>query len=108
MTLRCSKSERGRKGGRRSFLRDRWRESPQGEKDPGEQTVPTRINRPGSEEEYGFFCESLKRRLKAEVVLRESAGAARGVETLLESQERSKALKGEAQERWELREASKG
>jgi len=32
----------------------------------------------------------------------------RGEETLLRSPKRSKALKGEAHERWELKEASKG
>jgi len=37
-----------------------------------------------------------------------SAGAERGRETFLRSPERRKALKGEAQERWGLKEASTG
>jgi len=41
-------------------------------------------------------------------VSRESAGAERGRVTFFRSSGRSKALKGEAQERWELKEASQG
>jgi hypothetical protein len=50
----------------------------------------------------------LKRRGKAWKVLLRSARVEREEGTLLRSLKRRKALKGEAQERWELKEASKG
>jgi ribosomal silencing factor RsfS len=49
----------------------------------------------------------LKRRCKAEQVLHKSAGAEDLRETSDRSSERTKALKGKAQERWELKDAAK-
>jgi hypothetical protein len=49
----------------------------------------------------------LERQREAEQVLRQSAGAEGPWETMRRTLERMKALKGEAQERWELKDASK-
>jgi hypothetical protein len=77
---------------------------------PREHEPPTRANTSGSTKEDGFSGgrKPLKRRCKAEGVLRLSARAERDEETLPRSPERRKALKGEAHERWRLKHVSKG
>lgn len=102
------------KGGRGTekgdaFRLDPRRESPRGRK-PRRARAPTRINRSGSEKGHGFFGgrKPLERRCKAVKVLQGSAGAEGRRETFYRSPGRRKALKGEAQERWGLKEASEG
>jgi hypothetical protein len=87
-----------------------WRETPERSGIPGEQELPARIKRSGSAKGDGLFGgrKPLKRRCKAEQVLQESAGAEEMSETGSRSPKRRKALKGEAQERGELKEASVG
>jgi len=77
---------------------------------PGEQELPARIKRSGGDKGDGFSDgrKPLERRCKAEQVLQGSAGAERSSETGISSSGRRKALKGEAQERGELKEASEG
>jgi hypothetical protein len=60
--------------------------------------------------ESGFFggIKSLERRFKANSVLNESARTEGEFVRTFRSPKRRKALKGQAQERWELKEASKG
>jgi len=101
------------KGGRGAEKGDAFRpvprrESPRGRK-PRRAKAPTRINRSGSEKGYGFFGGSkpLERRCEAGRVSQQSAGAEGGRETVHRSPERRKALEGEAQERWGLKEAFK-
>jgi len=76
----------------------------------GEQELPTWINDPGSAKGDGFSDgrKPPERRRKAEQVLRGSAGVEGSLETGIRSSERRKALEREAQERWELKEASEG
>jgi hypothetical protein len=86
------------------------REAPERSEVPGEQELPTRLKYSGSAKGDGFFGgrKPLERRCKAEQVLQGSAGAEQGPETGVGSPKRRKALKGEAQERGELKEASEG
>jgi hypothetical protein len=83
---------------------------PERSESPGEQLPLVRVNPPGGIEGDGFSggTNPLKRRCEAEVVLRKSAGAERRGVTRGRSPGRSKALKGEAQERWRLKQAPKG
>jgi hypothetical protein len=64
----------------------------------------------GSEKGYGLSGgrKPLERRCEAVVVLQGSAGAEVDGETDPRSPERRKALKGQARERWGLKEAFKG
>jgi hypothetical protein len=64
----------------------------------------------GSEKGHGFSggIKPLERRCEAGRVSQQSAGAEGGWETIRRSPGRRKALKGEAQERWGLKEAFKG
>lgn len=77
---------------------------------PREQKPPTRRKRLGSKEGDGSVggIKSLERRREAYKVLRQSAGTERGEGTLPRSQTGRKALKGEAQGCWGLKEASEG
>lgn len=77
---------------------------------PGEHEVPTRAKDSGSREGHGFSDgrKPLKHRGKVVEVLSGSAGAEEELERVVRSSGRRKALKGEAQERWGLEEASKG
>jgi hypothetical protein len=71
---------------------------------------PTRRKTSGCDEGNGFpgGIKPLKRRREALRVSRESAGAERRRVTFGRSPGRRKALKGEAYERWELKEAPEG
>jgi len=75
-----------------------------------EQKVPTRAKHLGSKKGHGFLGGSkpLKRRGKVVMVLSGSARTEGGPERDSRSPGRRKALKSEAQERWGLKEASKG
>jgi hypothetical protein len=77
---------------------------------PGEHELPTRIKHLGSVKGDGLIGgrKPLERRCKAEQVLQGSAGAEGSSEMSFRSPMRRKALKGEAQERGELKEASEG
>jgi hypothetical protein len=101
---------KGMAGGVDDFRQGSTAGEPERSEGPGEHEPLARFNPPGSTEGDGFSggIKPLKRRCKAEGVLRESAGAERGEETLPRSPERRKALKGEAHERWRLKQASKG
>lgn len=79
-------------------------------KGPREQMPPTRRKTLGSKEGDGSVggIKPLERRREAYKVLRESAGAERGEGTLPRSLTGRKALKGEAQGCWGLKEASEG
>lgn len=72
--------------------------------------VLTRFKRSGSAEGHGFFggIKTLRRRCKAGEVLYKSVRAEGGPEMVHRPLRRRKALEGEAQERRELKEASKG
>jgi hypothetical protein len=100
---------KGMSGGVDDFRKGSAAGEPERSESPREQEPLTRVNPPGGTKGDGFpgGIKPLKRRCKAEVVLRKSAGAERGEETLPRSPGRSKALKGEAHERWGLKEASK-
>jgi hypothetical protein len=76
---------------------------------PGEQTAPPRPNSPRSKE-CGFFCgiKPLRRRSKALWFWKKTRKWKGKEEILFRPRERRKALKGKAQERWKLKEVSKG
>jgi hypothetical protein len=77
---------------------------------PGEHTAPTRRKTSGGEEGRGFpgGIKPLKRRYEALTGLVGKRRSGWGRETFLRSPGRRKALKGKAQERWELKEALEG
>jgi hypothetical protein len=88
-----------------------WDEGePERLKGPGEQEAPTRFKRLGEQKGVRLFRgdEAAEAPMRSREVLQGSAGAERGRETFLRSSGRRKALKGEAQERGELKEASTG
>jgi len=101
---------KGISGGVDDFRRGSAAGEPERSESPREHRPPARINIPGGTKGDGFpgGIKPLKRRCKAEGVLRKSAGAERGGETRSRSPGGSKALKGEAHERWGLKQASKG
>jgi len=82
---------------------------PERSESPREHQPPTRANPPGGRQGDGFSggIKPLKRRCMAVEVLWKSAGAAGGGETRPRSAGRRKALKGEAHERWRLKQVSK-
>jgi hypothetical protein len=100
---------KGMAGGVDDFRQGSAAGEPERSEHPREHEPLTRVNPPGGTKGDGFSggIKPLKRRCKAEGVLWKSARAERGEETLPRSPERSKALKGEAHERWRLKEASK-
>jgi len=77
---------------------------------PGEQEAPTRGKHSGVQKGVRLFRgdQAAEAPMRGREVSQGSAGAERGRETFLRSLERRKALKGEAQERRELKEASTG
>jgi hypothetical protein len=77
---------------------------------PKRAKVPTWINRLGSKEgtRLSGWDQAAEASMRGREVSQSSAGAERGAETLLRSSIWSKALKGEAQECVELKEALKG
>jgi len=86
------------------------REAPERRESPREQKVPTWINRLGSKEgiRLSGWDQAAEAPMRGREVFHRSAGAERGEETLLRSSIWRKALKGEAQECVELKEALKG
>lgn len=86
------------------------RETPERRESPREQEVPTWINRLGSKEgtRLSGWDQAAEASVRGREVSHSSAGAERGAETLLRSSIWRKALKGEAQECVELKEALKG
>jgi len=101
---------KGISGGVEDFRKGSAAGEPERSQSPREQEPPTRANPPGGTKGDGFpgGSKPLKRRYEAEGVSWKSAGAERGEETLPRSPGRRKALKGEAHERWRLKNASKG
>jgi hypothetical protein len=77
---------------------------------PGEQEAPTRTKPPGEQKGVRLFRgdEAAEAPMRGREVSQGSARAERGRETFLRSPGRRKALKGEAQERRGLKEASTG
>jgi hypothetical protein len=75
-----------------------------------EHELPTRTKPPGASRKTAGLvgCKPLKRRYQALGVWYESARAEHLRETIDGPQDRRKALKSEAQERWRLKEATKG
>jgi hypothetical protein len=102
----------GREGARRGRRSSRGSAEgePERSESPGEQELPARNKHSGGRKGDGFSGgkKPLERGCKAEQVLQGSAGAEGNPETGTRSPGRRKALKGEAQERGELKEASLG
>jgi hypothetical protein len=86
------------------------RESLRGQKAQESKSPCPELNVWGGKEGDGFSDgrKPLERRCEAEVVSQGSARAEGSGETQDRSSGRRKALEGEAQERWELKEASEG
>jgi hypothetical protein len=104
-----AKSERG-EGCRESMPRS-WEEgAPKRSKRPRRARAPTRANPSGAKRGTAFTMGAS--RWGADGRRKESSGKARGRRGSWETEDRSswrrKALKGEAQERWELKEAPEG
>jgi len=108
--LEGKKNVRAMKKGRSLFPGSTERAKPERSEDPREQEVPPRSNPLGSVKGYGFSSgsKSLERQMKA--VKFSYKAQERNIEgkAFDGSLERSKALKGKAQECRELKEAFKG
>lgn len=85
------------------------RENPRGRNTQESNLAPTRAKHSGSDEGHGWFGgrKPLRRRCEAVWSRREARERREDRETGLRSSGWSKALKGEARERWRLKNASK-
>jgi len=103
------KSERGKQRGRRSLFHIRGRESLQGQKAQESKRSRPWLNTGGRKGARLFgWEETVGAPGQGRWVLPGSAGAEEGLGRVSRSPGRRKALKSEAQERWGLKEASKG
>jgi hypothetical protein len=102
----------GRKGAsdERDIVRGRFAGRPEGSESPRKQQPPPRRKKLGSVKGDGSSegRKSLRRRFQAERFGKGARERREGRETLSRSFDGRKALKGKAQECWELKEASEG
>jgi len=101
---------KGRAGGGDALRSGRAEGEPERSESPGEHAPPSRTNPPGGNQGDGFSGggKPLKRRCKAVRFRRKAQERKEERKLHLDHPRGEKALKGEAHERWRLKEASKG